>query len=63
MIQKMRRALLLSALVLLSAGAIKAQSEPAFDVVITNGHIVDGTGSPWYSGDLGLRAGKIARWR
>lgn len=60
MIQKMRRALLLSALVLLSAGAIKAQSEPAFDVVITNGHIVDGTGSPWYSGDLGLRAGKIA---
>jgi N-acyl-D-amino-acid deacylase len=31
-----------------------------FDLVITHGHIIDGTGSPWYSGDLGIRAGKIA---
>src|SRR5580698_139412 len=31
---------------------------PAFDLVITNGHIVDGTGSPWYSGDIGIRDGK-----
>ena len=30
-----------------------------FDLVITNGHIIDGTGSPWYSGDIGIRAGKI----
>jgi N-acyl-D-amino-acid deacylase len=36
------------------------QSTPAFDLVITNGHIIDGTGSPWYSGDLGIREGKIA---
>jgi N-acyl-D-amino-acid deacylase len=33
---------------------------PTFDIVITNGHIIDGTGSPWYSGDLGIRDGKIA---
>ena len=33
---------------------------PAFDLIITNGHIMDGTGSPWYSGDLGIRDGKIA---
>src|ERR1700736_4479664 len=32
----------------------------AFDLVITNGHIIDGSGSPWYSGDLGIRGGKIA---
>jgi dihydroorotase/N-acyl-D-amino-acid deacylase len=31
-----------------------------FDVLIRNGHIVDGTGSPWYSGDIGIRAGRIA---
>jgi N-acyl-D-amino-acid deacylase len=31
-----------------------------FDIVITNGHIIDGTGSPWYSGDIGIRGGKIA---
>jgi len=36
--------------------------EPAqsFDIVITNAHIIDGTGSPWYSGDIGIHAGKIA---
>ncbi len=31
-----------------------------FDVVITHGHIIDGTGSPWYSGDVGIRDGRIA---
>jgi len=31
-----------------------------FDLVITNGHIIDGTGSPWYSGDVGIRDGRIA---
>src|SRR5689334_1578358 len=30
------------------------------DTVITNGRIIDGTGSPWYSGDIGIRSGKIA---
>jgi N-acyl-D-amino-acid deacylase len=38
-----------------------AESAPkSFDVVITHGHIVDGTGSPWYSGDIGIRDGRIA---
>ena len=37
-----------------------AQTPNSFDIVITNGHIIDGTGSPWYSGDLGIRDGKIA---
>jgi N-acyl-D-amino-acid deacylase len=27
---------------------------------ITNGHILDGTGSPWYSGDIGIRDGRVA---
>jgi dihydroorotase/N-acyl-D-amino-acid deacylase len=31
-----------------------------FDTVVTNGHIIDGTGSPWYSGDVGIRAGRIS---
>ena len=35
-------------------------SNQPFDLVITNGHIIDGTGSPWYSGDVGIRSGKIA---
>jgi dihydroorotase/N-acyl-D-amino-acid deacylase len=39
-----------------------AQSAPGtpYDVLIRNGHIVDGTGSPWYSGDLAIRDGRIA---
>ncbi len=39
---------------------LSAQSTPPFDLVITNGHIIDGTGSPWYSGDIGIRDGKVA---
>ena len=39
---------------------LPAQTNISFDLVITNGHIIDGTGSPWYSGDLGIRDGKIA---
>ncbi len=31
-----------------------------YDVVVRNGHIIDGTGSPWYAADIGIRAGKIA---
>jgi len=31
-----------------------------YDVVIQHGRIIDGTGSPWYSGDLGIRQGRIA---
>ena len=51
-------------LALLSAASVAglaqtgAPVEP-FDVVIINGHIIDGTGSPWYSGEIGIRAGHI----
>jgi N-acyl-D-amino-acid deacylase len=49
------------ALSLMLATALRAQAAPAsFDLVIQNGRIIDGTGSPWYSGDLGLRNGHIA---
>jgi len=42
-------------------GIAPAESrEQTYDIIITNGHIIDGTGSPWYSGDVGIRDGKIA---
>ena len=51
---------LLSFILLLGATLSSlAQSSLPFDLVITNGHIIDGTGSPWYSGDLGIRDGKV----
>src|SRR5438128_1640058 len=30
------------------------------DVIIRNGRIIDGTGSPWYSGDVAIANGRIA---
>jgi N-acyl-D-aspartate/D-glutamate deacylase len=38
----------------------RAQSGAPFDLVIAGGHIIDGTGSPWYSGDIGIRDGRVA---
>src|ERR1700733_8581090 len=48
------------ALLLIASNSSPAQSRGAFDLVITNGRIIDGTGSPWYSGDVGIRDGKVA---
>jgi dihydroorotase/N-acyl-D-amino-acid deacylase len=51
----------LTAILLLVAGHLSGAqaAAPPFDLVITNGRIIDGTGSPWYSGDIGIRGGKI----
>jgi len=49
--------------ILFAAGACAPAASDAaapFDVVIANGHIIDGTGSPWYAADVGIRGGKIA---
>ena len=43
----------------ISGGAQAVGPTAPFDIVITRGHIVDGTGSPWYSGDIGIRDGRI----
>ena len=48
----------LALLLILSTFGVAA--DLSFDLVITNGHIIDGTGSPWYSGDVGIRDGRIA---
>lgn len=37
-----------------------ASGEQHFDLIIRNGHIIDGTGSPWYGADVGIRDGRIA---
>jgi len=40
--------------------APRAQT-PSFDLIIRNGRIVDGTGSPWYRADVAIRGDAIAR--
>jgi len=37
-----------------------SQSE-SYDLVIANGRIVDGSGNPWYSGDVAIRGDRIAK--
>jgi N-acyl-D-amino-acid deacylase len=52
-----------AAAVLMAAGVLVAKSRAAggeYDLVIANGHIIDGTGSPWYAGDVAINAGRIA---
>jgi dihydroorotase/N-acyl-D-amino-acid deacylase len=51
----------IAVLLLLAALPVPARSAQTFDVVIRNGHIIDGTGSPWYSGDVGIINGRIAQ--
>ena len=31
-----------------------------FDLLILNGRIIDGSGAPWYAGDVGIEAGRIS---
>ena len=49
--------------VILNSG-FKARAQPSaesgvFDVVILNGRIIDGSGNPWYSGDVAIRGDRI----
>ena len=53
------RPFILSFVILLLLSTLFA-ADQSFDLVISNGHIIDGTGSPWYSGDIGIRDGHIA---
>lgn len=44
----------------LSGFGAHAAPAPSYDLVIRNGHVIDGTGSPWYAADIAIRNGRIA---
>jgi N-acyl-D-amino-acid deacylase len=49
-----------SLFLLLLPVAVLAQAQtPVYDLVIAGGRIVDGTGNPWYYGDLGITGDRI----
>jgi N-acyl-D-amino-acid deacylase len=53
----------LTVMVVLGAMFVFAQSSSMneYDVIIKNGHIIDGTGNPWVSGDIAIRGNRIAK--
>jgi dihydroorotase/N-acyl-D-amino-acid deacylase len=57
-----RLAILILLSIFLSWPSIQpGQSAVPFDVVILNSRIVDGTGNPWFYGDIAIREDRIAR--
>jgi N-acyl-D-amino-acid deacylase len=43
-----------------AAAPASGDGSDAYDVVITNGRVVDGTGNPWFYGDVAIRGDRIA---
>lgn len=56
----MCRLLLLASIALLPLLLPVRAEEPAYDVLIRGGRIVDGTGNPWFVGDVAIRGDRIA---
>lgn len=53
-------ALALVLVAILLTPPLEAQTE-AYDIIIMNGRIVDGTGNPWFYGDVGIRGDRIVK--
>src|SRR5262245_16998038 len=44
---------------LLAAAPLAPAAEPAYDLLIRRGRIVDGSGNPWFVGDVAVRGDRI----
>lgn len=58
----MRRRIFGALLIAAIVGAVwsaAGAAQPDYDLIIRNGRIIDGTGSPWYAGDVAVRGHRI----
>ena len=51
---------LIASLLLASTAAAQSARSDRFDLLITGGRVLDGTGNPWFYADIGIRGGKVA---
>lgn len=56
----MHVSLIVAALLVFGAGQPAGQTQPAFDLLIVNGRVLDGSGNPWFRADVGIRGDRIA---
>jgi dihydroorotase/N-acyl-D-amino-acid deacylase len=56
------RTLTLTAVVLAAVPTVaSSQAQPAYDLILRNGRVVDGTGSPWYRADVAIQGATIVQ--
>ena len=48
------------ATIVLARGGAATAPQTQYDILITGGHILDGTGGPWFAGDVAIKDGRIA---
>ena len=55
----------LFALLIFAVGVLSLTSVPAaandYDIVVRNGHVLDGAGNPWFKADIGIKDKKITK--
>src|SRR5262249_56482424 len=55
----MRRKTLLILFSLLALFAVPRAEIDSFDLIISHGRVIDGTGNPWFEADIAIKDGRI----
>ena len=56
----MKKLILLGLALCLCAAAPASKTPAPYDILFVNARVVDGTGAPWFTADVGVREGRIA---
>jgi N-acyl-D-amino-acid deacylase len=48
-------------ILLFALGTSHAHSQNSYDIIISNGRVVDGSGNPWYEADIAIIGEHIVR--